>query len=81
MPLISHDALQAFGAQLISCCCGLKKPHSKQNDELQKMKYTKGILIPASIPESYESICAMAGLLTYSPRPCLPIGQTANSDN
>lgn len=36
------------------------------------MKYTKGIIIPASIPESYESICAMAGLLTYSPRPGLP---------
>jgi len=36
----------------------VKKPHSKQNDELQKMKYTKGILIPASIPESYELICA-----------------------
>jgi len=31
-----------------------------------------GIYIPASIPESYELLSALAGLLTYSPGSVFP---------
>lgn len=43
------------------------------NRNIKNGNTQKGIFIPASIPESYEYYHAVAGLLTYSPWPGLPV--------